>query len=324
MIRYRLGAGAAGVRWAMSPIHEVVSLARLLTEPRRHPMFHPWLRRRRDRLSGLDLGALTIFMADGAYRPDFLDPSPMSSEPSFEECVAALLATPLDQVRAELADAAIGREAGLGHRLLGDPGRVRAEAACAVRRLWKAAVEPEWPSMRQALRAEMLDRALQVNREGLREVLPRLHHSTALEGDTVTVASAVDVDVDCPDGLILVPSLFITDRVQCATSAHWAPAIYYPASGRYLWAAPATPRSLDRLLGTTRAGILAALVTPMQTGVVAGLVGVTAPTASEHLTVLRDAGLIDSSRAGRTATHELTDAGRALLAAASPHPRRPR
>ncbi|GAT65348.1 arsR family transcriptional regulator [Planomonospora sphaerica] len=304
----------------MSPIHEVVSLAQLLTEPQRHPMFHPWLRRRHRSLSEPDLSALTVFMADGAYRPDFLDPSPMSGEPTFEEGMDALLAAPADQTYAELVDATRGRGTETVRRLLDDPGRARSEAADALRRLWKAVVEPEWPSMRQALRAEMLDRAIQVNREGLRAVLPRLHHSAACEGDTVTVEKTVDIDVDCPEGLILVPSLFITDRVQCTTSDHWTPAIYYPASGRYLWAAPPTPRSLDRLLGATRSRILTALTTPLQTTVVAGLVGVTAPTASEHLAILRDAGLIDSSRTGRTATHELTEAGRALLEAASPRP----
>lgn len=319
MIRYRLGAGAAGVRWAMSPVHEVVSLARLLTEPRRHPVFHPWLRRRRQRLTGLDLSALTVFMADGAYRPDFLDPTPPTSEPTFDDGLAALLAAPVEQVHSELVDATARLEPAARRRLLDDPARTRADAAAAVRRLWRAAVEPEWPSMRQALRAELLDRAVQVNREGLRAVLPRLHPSVTSEGDTVTVESAVDVATDCPDGLILVPSLFITDRVQCTTSDHWSPAICYPATGRYLWSAPATPRSLDRLLGATRARILAALTTPLQTTVVAHLVNVTSPTASEHLTVLRDAGLIDSSRAGRTVTHELTAAGRAVLDAAPPH-----
>lgn len=320
MIRYRLGAGAARVRWAMSPIHEVVSLAQLLTEQRRHPVFHPWLRRRQRRLTPLDLSALTVFLADGAYRPDFLDPSPQSSEPTFEEGVEQLLAAPRDQMYAELVDATTGRGTDVARRLLDDPDRVRSEAATALRRLWKAVVEPEWPSMRQALRAEMLDRALQVNREGLRAVLPRLHPSAVCGDDTVSVMKAVDIDVDCPEGLILVPSLFITDRMQCTTSDHWTPAIYYPASGRYLWSAPATPRSLDRLLGATRSKILAALTTPLQTTVVAGLVGVTPPTASEHLTILRDAGLIDSSRTGRTATHELTPAGRTLLEAASPRP----
>ena len=304
----------------MSPIHEVVSLAQLMTEPRRHPLYHQWLRRRRHQLLGLDLAALTVYMADGAYRPDFLDPSPLSSEPSFEEGLAALLATPAENVYAELVDATRGHRAQTRRRLLEDPDRARSEAAAAVRRLWKAAVEPDWPSMRQALRTEMLDRALQVNREGLRAVAPRLHRSTAYEADTITVETSVDIDADCSDGLILIPSLFITDRVQCTTSDHWTPAIYYPASGRYLWAAPATPRSLDRLLGPTRARILAALTTPLQTTVVARLVNVTTPTASEHLTVLRNAGLVDSSRTGRTATHELTDAGHALLHAASPPP----
>ena len=304
----------------MSPIHEAVSLAQLMTEPQRHPIFHPWLRRRR--LPSLtDLRALTVFMADGAYRPDFLDPSPMSSEPTLEEGIEALLAAPAEQAYAELVDATTGRgvEPGpeLSRRLLDDPDRVRSEAADALRRLWKTVMEPEWPSMRQALRAEMLDRAIQVNREGLRAVLPRLHPSAACEGDTVTVEKTVDIDIDCPEGLIVVPSLFITDRIQCTTSDHWTPAIYYPASGRYLWSAPPTPGSLDRLLGTTRSKILAALTTPLQTTVVARLVGVTPPTASEHLAILRDSGLIDSSRAGRTATHELTEAGRTVLEAAT-------
>jgi DNA-binding transcriptional ArsR family regulator len=242
----------------------------------------------------------------------------MCSEPTFEEGLAALLATPTDQVYTELVDATMGHDSDVRRRLLDDPDRARSEAAVALRRLWKAAVEPEWPSMRQALRAEMLDRAVQVNREGLRAVIPRLHHSTSCDADTITVETTVEVDADCPEGLILVPSLFITDRVQCTTSDHWTPAVCYPASGRYLWAAPPTPRSLERLLGTTRSKILAALTTPMQTTVVARAMGVTTPTASEHLAILRNAGLIDSSRAGRTATHELTNAGRALLDAASP------
>ncbi|MFF7341761.1 DUF5937 family protein [Streptomyces sp. NPDC008163] len=320
MIRYRLGAGAASVRWAMSPIHEVVSLAQLLTEPRRHAMFRPWLRRRHLHLSHPDLRALTVFMADGAYRPDFLDPSPMTSEPTFEEGMDALLSAPADQTYAELVDAVRGRGAAMGRRLLDDPERARSEAAGALRRLWDTVVEPEWVGMRQALRAELLDRAIQVNREGLRAVLPRLHPSAACEDDTVTVEKPVDIDVDCPQGLILVPSLFITDRVQCTTSDRWTPAIYYPASGRYLWAAPPTPRSLHRLLGATRARILTALTTPLQTTAVAALVNVSVPTASEHLAILRDAGLVDCSRAGRTAVYELTEAGRTLLTAASPRP----
>lgn len=303
----------------MSPIHEVVSLAQLLTEPHRHPLFHSWLRRRHLRLPPADLRALTVFMADGAYRPDFLDPSPTTSEPTFADGMDALLAAPADQTYAELVDATTGRGTDV-RRLLADPDRARSEAADALRRLWKTVVEPEWPSMRQALRAEMLDRAIQVNREGLRAVLPRLHPSATCVGETITVEKSVDIDVDCPEGLILVPSLFITDRMQCTTSTHWTPAIYYPASGRYLWSAPATARSLDRLLGVTRSRILAALTTPLQTSVVARLVNVTPPTASEHLAVLREAGLIDSSRSGRTTTHELTQTGRNLLHTASPQP----
>lgn len=98
----------------------------------------------------------------------------------------ALLAASADQAYAEPVDATRGRRAEVGRRLLDEPDRARSEAADALRRLWKAVVEPEWPSMRQALRAEMLDRAIQVNREGLRAVLARLHPSAACGRLTVS------------------------------------------------------------------------------------------------------------------------------------------
>jgi DNA-binding transcriptional ArsR family regulator len=261
----------------------------------------------------VDLSALTVFMGDGLYRPDFLDPSPLPGESTFEEGMAGLLAAPIDQVHAELVDATRRSAPDVRRRLLADPAVTRTRAAEAVGRLWKVAVEPEWPAMRRALRGELLDRAVQVNQDGLAAVLPRLHPSIGYDGDTVTVESALDIVVGSARGLILVPSLFITDRVQCATSDHWSPAIFYPASSRYLWSTPPTPPSLGRLLGTTRARILACLSTPAQTTVVARRVGVTAATASEHLAVLREARLIHSNRVGRTVTHELTPPGRALL-----------
>src|SRR5690606_30910903 len=124
-------------------------------------------------------------------RPDFLDPPPPHPEPTFEEGVEALLATPTDQVHAELVDAFRGRSGGAAERLTGSPERTKVEAAGAIMRLWRAAVEPEWPSMRQALRAELLDRALQTSREGLRSVVGRLHPSVEYRESTLTVDTCV-------------------------------------------------------------------------------------------------------------------------------------
>lgn len=318
MIRYHVGAGAARVRWSLSPVHEAVSLALLLTEPQRHPVHQEWVRRRRTRLDALDVSALTVFMADGAYRPDFLDPTPLGGEPSFDDGLALLLGTPDDRVRAELVDATRHLPAATADELLADPRRTLERTARAVATVWRAVLEPEWSSLRQALRAEVLDRALQVTRDGLDRVVPRLHPSMDFRDGVLSVDRPVDLEVmvEHREGLVLVPSLFITDRVQCSTSEYWSPAVYYPAAGRYLWSAPPPTRSLQRLLGATRAQILTALAaTPLQTGVVARLVNVTMPTASEHLAVLREAGLVDRTRVGRTATHEVTTAGRALLRA---------
>ncbi|GMA20895.1 hypothetical protein MM440_00440 [Arsenicicoccus piscis] len=50
--------------------------------------------------------------------------------------------------------------------------------------------------------------------------VPRLHPTLSCDAHDITVDTGVDVEADCTAGVILVPSLFITDRVQCTTSDH--------------------------------------------------------------------------------------------------------
>ncbi|WP_333734952.1 ArsR/SmtB family transcription factor, partial [Streptomyces sp. IBSBF 3010] len=77
---------------------------------------------------------------------------------------------------------------------------------------------------------------------------------------------------------------------------------------------------LGPLLGHTRAGVLRATRTGCSTLEAARLLGVTHPAVSQHLNVLRKAGLVTTVRRGGRSFHVATAEGRALLAAEDPAP----
>jgi DNA-binding transcriptional ArsR family regulator len=73
------------------------------------------------------------------------------------------------------------------------------------------------------------------------------------------------------------------------------------------------PDSLSALLGRTRAELLLQLAEPGTTGELAGRLGVTAGAVSQHLGVLRGAGLVATRRDGRAVLHLRTERAEALF-----------
>jgi DNA-binding transcriptional ArsR family regulator len=95
----------------------------------------------------------------------------------------------------------------------------------------------------------------------------------------------------------------------------WQPTLIYPARGvAGLWSPPPAdvPATLGRLLGTTRARLLLATAEPATTTALARRLGISPASASEHLGVLRDAGLVAGRRIGRRVLYELTPLGAVL------------
>ena len=75
------------------------------------------------------------------------------------------------------------------------------------------------------------------------------------------------------------------------------------------------PEGLARLLGATRATVLADLAAPRSMMEDAGRLQISPANASHHLTALRDAGLLTSRREGRAVLYVRTSLGDALVAA---------
>jgi DNA-binding transcriptional ArsR family regulator len=139
------------------------------------------------------------------------------------------------------------------------------------------------------------------------------------------------VNINCPDrgdlqlrgsGIVLVPSLFVGPipvLLLDLADPSAAPTLIFPAAQdpdicRQLWNG-IQPRdsALAALVGRTRAAALRKIVGGCTTSELARGLGISASSASEHAAVLRDAGLVSTSRHGGAALHTLTSLGKELL-----------
>jgi DNA-binding transcriptional ArsR family regulator len=125
--------------------------------------------------------------------------------------------------------------------------------------------------------------------------------------------------VDCRgSGLVLVPSVMGTTGCFVLTEPPAQPTLFYPAQGvTATWARDAADvtTALGALLGPARARILLDAHESRTTSRVARDTGLAISTASHHLTVLREAGLLASTREGARVLHRRTPLGEALVGA---------
>lgn len=123
-------------------------------------------------------------------------------------------------------------------------------------------------------------------------------------------------------GILLVPSMFGT-RAIVDDDAQPQPTLSYPAGHdqplrRLTTFAPGASKSMSAisaLLGKTRAAVLTTIAEHpgCSTKELASFVGIAPASASEHATILRNAGLVTTSRYRNAAVHHVTELGAALL-----------
>jgi DNA-binding transcriptional ArsR family regulator len=117
------------------------------------------------------------------------------------------------------------------------------------------------------------------------------------------------------EGLTLVPTMFT--RRGSAPVGDGPPMILYPARGQgALWEAEpvVNPVAVAAVLGETRAALVTALAEPASSTELAVRFGVTTSAVNQHLRVLRAAGLLTSTRYGRSVLYLRSELGAALLA----------
>jgi DNA-binding transcriptional ArsR family regulator len=316
-------------RFALSPLWELTYALRLLAGGVRHrgePMLRPWLARTRDRYRTLareaDIGAVLALMPPG-YGADFLSPVPASVSTTIGDLLAQVRSTPVDQAHREVAEA-LRRQphADPRARRILTSDRVTDYAADVLFAAWQALLEPEWPTLRAILERDVVYRAGQLASRGWAAALADLHPSLSWHQGRIECGRwPGDEDAELSGrGLLFVPSVFIWPRLAVTFGPPWPPALIYPARGvAALWQQPGRPRpaaAIDRLLGTSRAAILLALERPASTTQLAATLGQSLGGIGDHLAVLREAGLLDRARSGRSVLYRRTPVGDALAAAA--------
>lgn len=324
MITLRFGpASLAHVRFAISPLVEVVRSRRLLDDPAAGALHLPWLVEALERTADLDLSLLRALDPTGVYTPDFVSPPPDTPLAELEDELAVVAATPPEQARAEVLRSYRRKPAlpAVLEPFVADPAAGLADVVALLRVYWERTLAPHWPRVRALLEGDVLHRARQMADGGAERLFADVDPTVSWADGVLSIdKGSVEQDVDLRDrGLLFVPSAFAWPNVMLVTDPRWQPTLVYPARGvGTLWETDraAAPDALGALLGKVRAAVLMALDHPRSTTDLARALGVSAGGVSQHLGILRAAGLVHGHRVGRVVLYLRSPAGDGLVGAA--------
>jgi DNA-binding transcriptional ArsR family regulator len=308
------------VRFACSPVWETLSAVRTFIDDRTHAYHEPWHRLVRERSADLDLAPLFAVEPLRGYVPDFLTPPPRVPWPRLSDQLAEIGRTAPAQVVSELELCRREMPDG-GHRrrleaMLADPEAARDLLVASIHEAWRKLVAPFWPRIRTLLARDVEERSRMLAEGGLRATLDTLDPRIRWTASGLSVSDAGDQTVGVDErGLVLMPSAYSWPGVTAVVDEPWQPTIVYPARGiADLWQAPTVASgALARLLGRTRALVLASLEHPLSTTGLAALIEASPAGVSRHVLALRDAGLIAGTRHGHEVRYARTALGSVLL-----------
>jgi DNA-binding transcriptional ArsR family regulator len=333
-VRLRLDAGdVARVRLCSTwgRFSESLFSLRLLRERRSSPLVEGW----RDVVEGRVEGWTAPLLALTPKSP-LIDLHTVVGEAlEMDQALKSLGAAPVAQLREELrplswwAGGCPARVRGWLRDLLDGDRRAHRELAELFERYYRHAVGPYWEMIQSYLEAERAHRGRIMADSGVEGLLGALHprirwRPPFLEVDSARVSGRLQstwvLGRRC---LVLVPSVFCLDgpKVLRSIGDETSPdVLVYPAlrdmrDAASLWTPGTAPEqlALAKLLGNTRASALQAIAKTCTTTGLARRLRVAPATASHHISVLRDAHLVTSSRKGNAVDHRVTALGAALL-----------
>ncbi|MEV7872477.1 winged helix-turn-helix domain-containing protein [Streptomyces sp. NPDC088124] len=311
---------------AAMPMIELHAAARALQQRSQPALLDTWRRHTLSRLSPQARLALSMVPPFGES-PDFL--SPMQSSTPDEE-LERVRATPRRQIIENLASVAETRTLPAWARHLADDTDLRNDFFDGWAHLYTQLLQPYWRQITDLHASDRTLRLQQFMTGGVEHLLAQANprwmqwSPPVLKIRTVLRTTVYDLHLE-GRGIVLTPSSFLTSSAAVLDDGHARPVVTYPAgkhealsSLTVLSPRPAAPRgttAVTALLGKTRAAVLSTIAEHpgCTTTELAALSRIAPASASEHATVLREAGLIHTTRHRNRVLHSPSSLGRALL-----------
>ncbi|MEU9124168.1 winged helix-turn-helix domain-containing protein [Streptomyces sp. NPDC048506] len=255
------------------------------------------------------------------YFPDFLTPA--EGLLGMADALGALRETPATRLHEELSRLSTAtRPLPSWMRAMAE-GDTRAlgRLADVLQRYYEVAVAPYWSRVQGRIEADRAARGRALLDGGADRLLASLPPMMRWRPPVLEADYPVERDLHLGGrGLLLLPSYFCRRTPVTFHNPDLTPVLVYPVehpAPRLTSHVPAA-RSLGRLVGQTRSAILQTIGVGCTTSELARRADVSLASASQHATVLRDAGLLNTLRQGNAVLHTLTPLGAALLRGARP------
>ncbi|HEX4814525.1 MAG TPA: winged helix-turn-helix domain-containing protein [Nonomuraea sp.] len=297
MIELTFGlSDVARMRFAVSPVTELVWSAIAYRKPERHWLHRRWRDETAARLDTADVQLLLALTSGRTYLPDFLTPAPDKARPLLAEELAQIEATPPDLAAAQvrMIHTATTRPPAV-EKFLTRPGAGLRELADQMHRYFELALAPHWSKMLGTAERDIQQRCGAAAAEGWPSLLTGLHPRLGWDGQLLRVPlNAAMAEQLQSQAMVLIPCSFVWPGVYLATFPSGVYTIAYPPHGvGRLWEPVWEPSSspLAALLGPSRAAVLTSLQQPRTTTELARLLALAPSTVSHHLSILVASGL---------------------------------
>ncbi|MGW0804316.1 DUF5937 family protein [Nonomuraea sp. NPDC002799] len=290
-------------------------------------LFTGWRREAREAVRGACPSAvlrlLLTLTPNVGYFPDFLNPA----TPTLEDGLEAIRTTPATILDRDLSRLAARRRLPSSARRLaaGEPA-VLADLTDVMSICYDVIVAPYRRSIDTALERDRRIRTAALARGGVEGLLTSLSPMVTWSAGELRVPGHRRQELHLHGrGLMLIPTYFCVSGPLTMLDPDLPPVLVYPVE-RGSDALPVSTSgaltALGALIGPTRAAVLNAIRTQdaTNTTALARHLGISPASASEHTTVLRQAGLVTSHRDRNRMLHQPTDLGLALLNGLLPEP----
>jgi DNA-binding transcriptional ArsR family regulator len=286
-------------------------------EPDRHTA---WRREVRPRLSEAEsahaVGLLRQLVPRRGNFPDFLTPLPTSD--GIDGAFDVIRSTPRSRLALDMSPARLLRveDSRFCRGLAAGHTEPMTDLLGALRRYYDTVIAPVWDEVGEHVRADGESRVRELMGDGLGGMFARLGPSFRWRWPWLETDYPRTHEIRLGGrGLTLVPSFFCVGDPVTLIDEELPPMLVFPARPRRRDPA-AEERALydlSQVIGRTRARILVALKLPRSTSELAETIGMSLASASQQVTLLRNAGFVASRRDGQAVRHSVTRKGKALL-----------